>query len=192
MTNTFVKLTLAATLPLVLAGCISTTAGGGGTVVAAMATQGGIDPATGLRQFPTTISGGDGFQVDSNQDASFATLINSVRADAGAPALSYDGRLDAAAQLHSDDMFANGVLTHDGSTAATSDVGKRARLQGYNWTAIGENVAKGQPNENVAMNDGVKAPGHQRNNVDPAFRDFGLARRGTGADTYWTLVLGAE
>lgn len=162
------------------------------TPAVAVATSGSISPTTGLRQFPTTITGGDGFQANPTKDASFAMLINAVRADAGSAPLAYNAKLDTAAQAHSDDMFANGVLTHTGSTPATATVGQRATAAGYNWTAIGENIAKGQANENQAMNDWVNSAPHQANNVNPAFKDFGLARTGTGSNTYWTLVLGAQ
>jgi uncharacterized protein YkwD len=162
------------------------------TPVLMIAAGGEIDPATGLRQFPETITGGDGFQVNSSSDASFATLINAVRADAGSPALSYNAQLDRAAQAHSNDMFANGVLTHTGSTAATATLGQRVTATGYQWTALGENIARGQANENAVINAWITSPGHQRNNVDPTFEDFGLARTGRGSNTFWTLVLGAQ
>ncbi|MGH1576569.1 CAP domain-containing protein [Planktotalea sp.] len=157
-----------------------------------IAAGGEIDPILGLRQFPETITGGDSYQANPTKDASFASLINAVRLDAGSPALKYSAKLDKAAQAHSNDMFANGKLTHTGSTAETATVKLRAIRAGYNPTVIGENIAKGQRNENAVMNAWVKSKPHQANNVNAAFEDFGLARKGTGANTYWTLVLGAE
>ncbi len=188
------KLSLFLTAPLLLAACQTATPTASVPVTPALmiAAGGEISPTTGLRQFPETITGGDGFQANPTNDASFATLINAVRADAGSPALAYNAQLDAAAQAHSNDMFANGVLTHTGSTAATATVGQRATAAGYVWTAIGENIAKGQQNENVAMNGWVNSAPHQANNINPVFKDFGLARTGSGANTYWTLVLGAQ
>jgi len=159
-------------------------------VTAVVSTAGEISATTGLRQFPDTISGGDSFQVNATNDASFATLINAVRADAGASPLAYNAKLDAAAQAHSDDMAATGVFSHTGSGGTS--VGDRATAAGYVWTSIGENIAKGQTNENQAMNGWVNSAPHQANNVNTDFKEFGLARTGSGADTYWTLVFGAQ
>ncbi|WP_293449705.1 CAP domain-containing protein, partial [Planktotalea sp.] len=88
------------------------------------------------------------------------------------------------------DMLAQNYFSHDGKDGST--IGSCATAAGYNWTSIGENIAQGQANENLAMNGWVSSPGHQRNNVDPDFKEFGLGRTGSGANTRWTLVLGAQ
>ncbi len=140
--------------------------------------------------FPTTISGGDGFQANPTADASFGTLINAVRTAAGTTPLTYNAQLDAAAQAHSEDMVANGYLAHVGLNGST--IASRARAAGYNFIAIGENIARGQANENLAMNGWISSPGHQENNVRPVFEEFGLGRAGTGLNTTWTLMLGVQ
>ena len=176
---------------LALSGCVQTVAQNAiPTPATTVATQGGSISANGLRQFPTTISGGDGFQANPTNDASFATLINAVRADANAAPLAFNQLLDNAAQSHSKDMLATGNFSHTGT--GNTDVGARATAAGYVWTAIGENIAKGQTNENIAMNGWVNSPLHQANNINPVFKEFGLARAGSGANTYWTLVFGAR
>jgi len=166
-----------------------TVAGVSATQILAVA-AGGLDASGRGGPFPATISGGDGFQANTTNDASFGTLINSVRAAAGAAPVTYNAQLDAAAQAHSDDMLAQDYFSHTGANG--SSIGDRATAAGYNWRAIGENIAQGQGNENLAMNGWISSPGHQANNVRTSFKEFGLGRAGTGSATRWTLVLGAQ
>lgn len=198
---------LCLTAPLVLAACQSgsrstTTAAAAPTPATTVATQGGglktiaevaaggVNWAGDEGPFALTISGGDGYQANPTNDASFATLINSVRTSVGAPPLRFDSRLNTAAQDHADDMLANDYFSHNGQNGSTIE--SRATAAGYNWTAIGENIAQGQRNENLAMNAWTSSPGHHRNNINPAFEDFGLGRSGTGSKVRWVLMLGAE
>lgn len=180
------------TTPVVAApppGKVPTVAGVTASQILAIA-NGGLDATGQSGPFPTTISGGDGFQANPVEDASFAMLINSVRAASNAAPVTYNAQLNSAAQSHSDDMLAQNYFSHDGKDGST--IGSRATAAGYNWTSIGENIAQGQANENLAMNGWVSSPCHQRNNVDPDFKEFGLGRAGSGANTRWTLVLGAQ
>ena len=209
MYKNLIKSAIILSLPLTIAGCNATT--GGGTSAATMvATQGSIaqnvtsvtsaqilavanGPIDWSGQggpFPTTISGGDGFQADPTNDASFGVLINAVRSASGAPALTYNAQLDAAAQAHSQDMVANNYFSHTGRNGST--IRDRAVAAGYAPVWIGENIAQGQANENLAMNGWISSPGHQENNVRPQFREFGLGRAGTGSNTTWTLMFGSQ
>lgn len=151
---------------------------------------GGLNAAGDSGPFPLTISGGDGFQANPVEDASFATLINGVRTALGVTPVTYNAQLNAAAQAHSDDMLAQDYFSHTGEDGST--IGTRATAAGYNWKSISENIAQGQENENLAMNGWISSPGHQRNNVDPDFDEFGLGRAGTGSATRWTLMLGSQ
>ncbi len=166
-----------------------TVSGVTATQVQAVA-SGGVNAFGNSGPFPLTISGGDGFQANPVQDASFSTLINGVRTVLGVSPVTYNAQLEAAAQAHSDDMLANDYFSHDGLDGST--IGSRATAAGYNWKAIGENIAQGQDNENLAMNAWISSPGHQRNNVHPDFNEFGLGRAGSGSATRWTLMLGAR
>lgn len=174
-----VKETIAEAVASVTASQILAVAGGG--VIA----SGDSGP------FPLTISGGDGFQANPVEDASFETLINGVRTALGVTPVTYNAQLNAAAQAHSDDMLAQDYFSHTGKDGL--EAWDRAEAAGYkNWKSIGENIARGQENENLAMNGWISSPGHQRNNVDPSFDEFGLGRAGTGLATRWTLMLGSQ
>ncbi len=130
----------------------------------------------------------DAAHMNSNQ--TFTGMLNGVRSSNGAAAVSYDARLGAAAQTHANDMLANNFFSHTGSDG--SNAGQRIQRAGYNWRTWGENIARGQQSEESVLRAWVNSPGHQRNNVNPNFEDFALARAGSGRDLYWVLVLAAE
>jgi len=142
-------------------------------------------------------SSGGGASVQASLDAmanspdpSFAGMLNNVRSVNGAAPVTYDARLGAAAQGHANDMLANNFFSHTGSNG--SSAGDRITAAGYNWRTYGENIARGQQSEAAVLNAWVNSPGHQRNNVNPNFEDFALARAGSGSQLYWVLVFGAE
>jgi uncharacterized protein YkwD len=117
-------------------------------------------------------------------------MLNNVRASNGAGSVTFDARLGRAAQGHANDMLANDFFSHTGSDG--SSVGDRVRREGYNWRTVGENIARGQPDEEAVLNAWVNSPGHQANNVNPNFEDFALAKAGSGSKQYWVLVLATE
>lgn len=125
-----------------------------------------------------------------SNSASFASLLNDVRAANGSGSVAFDSRLAAAAQAHADDMLAKNYFSHTGLDGSTP--GDRITAAGYQWRTYGENIAQGQQTENEVLQGWVNSPGHQANNVNPDFEDFGLAKAGSGGDRRWVLVLGAE
>ena len=59
------------------------------------------------------------------------------------PPLSWDNRLQQAAQRHAKDMAQQGFFSHQGSD--DSNVSTRARDAGFAWKNIGENIAYNYP-----------------------------------------------
>lgn len=96
--------------------------------------------------------------------------------------LRLDARLVAAAQGHSEDMQARGVMSHVGGDG--SDPGDRIARTGYVASGWGENVAAGYPTVDAVMAGWLGSDGHCANLMNPRFRDFG----GGVAATYWTQV----
>src|SRR5688500_15246523 len=83
------------------------------------------------------VSGGGGPGGDAGV---LLQRVNEIRASQGLPALAWCGTLANAATAHSQDMAANGFLSHIGSDG--SDFVVRANRHGYrNWTWITENLA---------------------------------------------------
>lgn len=176
--------------PMFLAGCIGGSTGGGSSSIASMAATSPIQSTTtnGVTKtvYPATINTNATYQTNAVNDASFATLINGVRTANGVSSVTYNAQLDQAAQAHSEDMLANDYFSHTGLNGST--VGARVSAAGYNWKRVGENIAQGQTSESQVLDDWVASSGHQANNINPYFTEFGLGRAGTGSQTRWTLV----
>ncbi|TVP44740.1 MAG: CAP domain-containing protein [Gemmatimonadales bacterium] len=149
-------------------------------------------PPTGEPASPSQVPGGD--------EARWESLLNGVRAQprdcggdpyAAAPPLRWDPRLGTAARGHSRDMATTRTLNHAGSDGRTP--WDRIAAAGYEFSAVAENVAGGQPDARAAVESWIRSPGHCVNLMNPAFRDFGAAgERGSNGTMYWTLKLGAS
>jgi len=121
------------------------------------------------------------------------TLTNAERAKAGCPALTIDARLASAALLHTEEMARNRKLAHEGANGSTP--GDRATAAGYTWSAVGENIAAGQPTPAAAVASWMSSDGHRRNILNCAYLNIGIGYRHTPADRfghYWTQLFAAE
>jgi uncharacterized protein YkwD len=127
-------------------------------------------------------------------------LVNRARAEprtcgdqhfAAAPPLVWNAKLAQAALAHSRDMAQRNYFRHAGKDG--SEVGDRAKRQGYEWQQIGENIATGQGSAAQAVAGWLASPGHCANIMNPDFTESGAAYAvNTGSDTviYWTQVFG--
>lgn len=127
---------------------------------------------------------------DVVENASFEGLLNTVRGNFGAGDVEYNAQLGLAAQTHATDMLTQDYLSHDGLNGST--LVNRVEDTGYNWQTIGENIAQGQTSQVEVLEDWENSTEHHANNINPNFEDFGLGVAGSGSDTRWVLVLGAE
>lgn len=138
--------------------------------------------------------GKDPKHAQGDQSAALGDMlerVNAVRAKgsycgskyyAPAPALSWEDRLAAAAQDHGDDMEKEGYFDHTGLDG--SSVGDRVSNRNYEWTSVGENIARGQTSISSVMGDWIESEGHCQNLMNPKFRQFGASRSGN----YWVQV----
>jgi uncharacterized protein YkwD len=76
-------------------------------------------------------------------------LVNLQRSHHGLTALIADSRLQAAADLHSQDMAQNDFFSHTGSNGSLSS--ERITAQQYDWDWSGENIAAGYANPLYVM-----------------------------------------
>ncbi|WP_222592327.1 CAP domain-containing protein [Cellulosimicrobium sp. TH-20] len=117
------------------------------------------------------------------EGAAVVELTNAARAAAGCEPLAVDDRLTAAAQLHSEDMDAQGYMDH------TSLDGRspwdRAHAQGYPNPGA-ENVAKGYRTAQDVVRGWMDSPGHRANILDCGLREIGVGH----ANGAWTQVFG--
>ncbi|WP_458791637.1 CAP domain-containing protein [Yoonia sp. MH D7] len=128
--------------------------------------------------------------VTSPRDQSFGNILNKVRIGNGANAVTYDSRLDAAAQGHADDMVKRDYFNH--ISPEGGDVEDRIIAQGYTPRAWGENLSGGQQSEADTLRAWQDSPAHDAMLNAQSLEDFGLGVSGTGRDTRWVLVMATE
>jgi len=181
---------------LVICMMLSVAACGGTTVelpTSASSNLGTIaDPTTSANTNVITTSAGSS-TTPSNPDpvapdASFASLLNSMRLQNGAGDVTHNGLLDQAAQDYAELLLATNHFSHTGPDG--SHLRDRVNATGYDWQKIGENLGSGQQTEQQIMDGWTGSPGHHANNIDPDFTEFGLGFDRDGFDTRWVLVLG--
>lgn len=99
--------------------------------------------------------------------------------------------LGASALAHSRDMADQGYFSHvspDGT-----NVGDRARRDGYSWSSIGENIAAGQSSPEQVVSGWMQSPGHCSTIMNPDFTEMGAAysvNEASPSGIYWTQVFG--
>jgi uncharacterized protein YkwD len=126
-------------------------------------------------------------------------LVNAARAmprkcgrkDYAAAALvTLSARLSNVALLHAQDMALHTSLDHRGSDGSAP--AERVTRSGYEWRAVGENVAAGQDDADAVVAAWLQSPGHCLNIMEPAFTEMGvafsLAAPGSDPEIYWAQV----
>ena len=96
--------------------------------------------------------------------------------------LTWSPKLTQVAQGHSNWMYNANTFSHTGVRNSSS--GDRLRAAGYRWSAVGENIAKGQTTEEKVMESWLSSPGHCKNIMNGMYTEMGAATRGP----YWTQV----
>jgi len=131
--------------------------------------------------------------------ASALSLINAARATArscgdtlfeAAPPVTWNSKLAAAAQIHSNDMAQFNFFSHTGSDGAS--VSQRVDNQQYTWRTVGENIAAGQPTTEIVIDAWLDSPGHCKNIMNPNFEETAVVcveNTGSQYRQYWTNVL---
>ncbi|MFD2201262.1 CAP domain-containing protein [Shivajiella indica] len=99
------------------------------------------------------------------------------------PPVVWNSLLASAAQKHSEDMFANNFFLHIGSDQST--LKNRVDNTGYLWKLLGENIARGNFNEESLIKAWKNSPDHCKQMMDADFLETGVGKK----DIYWTMVL---
>ncbi len=103
---------------------------------------------------------------------------------APARALRWDKQLEQAAQTHAEDMKKRRYFSHTSADGASfSDRIDRA---GYDWKAVGENIAKGYPTAKSVVAGWRNSKDHCPNLMNSKFQDMGVGKAGP----YWVQDLG--
>jgi len=114
-------------------------------------------------------------------------LVNAARKKAGLKTLRLNSVLHKAAQAHSEDMLARGYFDHESPSGTT--VRERSRKAGYDWAAIGENIAFGQTSVEEVMETWMDSPGHRKNILSRNFTEMGVGLAlGKGPDGKYQIL----
>jgi uncharacterized protein YkwD len=100
--------------------------------------------------------------------AAVLCLTNQERNAYGLPSLEASSRLTNVAQGWTQTMVATGDFSHAVNFAG------RFTASGYDWQAIGENIATGYTTPASVVRAWMSSISHCRNILDPHFRDVGI------------------
>jgi len=109
------------------------------------------------------------------------------------PPLTLSPLLSRAALAHAKDMSTHKLFEHRGSDGSMP--ADRAARAGYNWMAVGENIAEGAASAEVVVRGWLASPGHCTNIMGAQFQQMGLAYFTDFAhkgDIYWAQTFGTE
>ncbi len=156
-------------------------------------------PPTREKANKTNISRNESRDLDATQTGSrkerLLQLVNNARAKGcrcggryykPVPPLTWNNKLERAAQKHSRYMRRRNVLGHAGQGG--SDAGRRISAEGYDWISYGENVAAGYGSDEATIMGWLKSKGHCKNIMSPKFKEMGMASSGQ----FYTQVFGAR
>lgn len=120
----------------------------------------------------------------------FLQLVNAARSREGVSPVRYDPNLNRAARGHSIDMEKRDYFSHRAPRPAPSGVtiADRVTDAGYQWKAVGENIAMGPGSVDEAFRMWMDSPGHRANILKISFAEMGLGRSGA----YWTQIFGTK
>ena len=137
-------------------------------------------------------------QCMSDADKEMLTHVNDARSlvrNCGSEeyqattALNWHCTLEDVAYEHSRDMGDHNFFSHTGSDGLGS--ADRVMNAGYDWSAVGENIAAGQQTIDAVMTVWLDSPGHCANIMRPLYTEFGAASYtvdGSDFPIYWTQV----
>jgi len=117
---------------------------------------------------------------------------NEYRARFGLQPVRLNAKLNAASQIHAEDMAHHGIVSHSGTDGSTHS--DRVQRKGYYYSVAAENVASGQESWDKVFAAWQKSPGHNENLLIPDVTDFGIAlvyERTTQYRYYWAMLVAA-
>ena len=118
------------------------------------------------------------------------SLMNIERAKVGVAPLTISDELTLAAEDYACVMATEDFFDH--THPATGDgPGDRAAEAGYEFFAVGENLAAGQPTAAKALEGWMESPDHRSNLLSPEWKETGIGIRGGGTyGIYWVQEFG--
>lgn len=118
--------------------------------------------------------------------AAVVCLVNEARTARGLVPFTSDPHLEAAAQAYAQSMQDRNFFAHTGLDGSTPD--GRALAAGYQWSAVGENIAEGYATPFEVVDGWLGSTGHC-SNILGSYNDIGVGAT-TGA--YWVQDFGVQ
>ncbi len=126
------------------------------------------------------IPANDGYAMEQE----VVQLVNQERAKNGLSPLKYDWELARVAEHKSQDMHNIGYFSHTSPTYGSPF--NMMKNYGINYSAAGENIAKGQTSAQKVMNSWMNSSGHRANILSSKFTHIGVGYVADGK--YWTQM----
>ncbi|MER5719098.1 CAP domain-containing protein [Streptomyces sp. NPDC002132] len=123
-------------------------------------------------------------------EAQVLALVNKERASAGCSPVTANDQLTRAADDYSDVMASSGVMSHTGPDGSTMT--SRVEAAGYQWSTLGENIARGQADAASVMESWMNSPGHRANILNCSFKELGVGVHFGDGGPWWTQDFGAR
>ncbi|WP_019069209.1 CAP domain-containing protein [Streptomyces hokutonensis] len=159
--------------------------------LAGIARDFGVDIVEDTAPAPTPVGaarGGGSPNSPVPDPTGFLALVNSSRAQAGSPPVTFDPRLASAAQAHVTDMAAAGHLGTE-SRDGTS-VYQRVIRTGYAYLTVGEHLVSGPRTPAEFVDYCLRTEQARRTLLERVFTHAGLAQAvdPRSGDIYWTAL----
>jgi len=116
-------------------------------------------------------------------------LVNAARFSAGLSKLSEHALLTQVAREHSVEMACGGFFDHDSPISGPVD--ERVEVAGYQFYAIGENIAMGYGSPEAVVDAWLASEGHRENLFGLEFTQIGIGFALVEAEAqtrYWTIL----
>ena len=126
------------------------------------------------------IPANDGYAMEQE----VVQLVNQERAKYGLSPLKNDWELARVAEHKSQDMHNIGYFSHTSPTYGSPF--NMMKNYGINYSAAGENIAKGQTSAQKVMNSWMNSSGHRANILSSKFTHIGVGYVADGK--YWTQM----
>jgi uncharacterized protein YkwD len=125
-------------------------------------------------------SGASGYATSSDWARAVLAELNAERANHGLPALKLNSKLVSSAHTHNVAMGKANTLSHQLNGEAA--LGSRVSAAGYDWSAIGENIAYNTSRSQAGVlavqkamyNEKSPNDGHRRNILSTKYVDVGI------------------
>ncbi|OPJ57392.1 CAP domain-containing protein [Clostridium oryzae] len=122
-----------------------------------------------------------------SQESEVLRLVNAERARAGVKPLTMNWQLERVARYKCQDMINKNYFSHTSPTYGSPFT--MMQNFGIQFSAAGENIAKGQRSPAEVMNSWMNSPGHRSNILSGTYTQIGvgLAKDSSGT-SYWTQM----